>query len=63
MIYTKQKEGKITDLQARIKNHFAICFVHKIKNISLSGWPLVTQKVMDSITGCPIFANLVSKYP
>ena len=41
--YTKQKAGKITDLQAKMKIHFAICFVHKMKKKNLSGWHLVTK--------------------
>ena len=43
-IFIKQKEDKITDLQSKI--HFAICFVHKMKKISLLGVEVWLQKVM-----------------
>ena len=45
------------------KIHFAICFVHKMKKFSLFGLTFGRKRSRDSVTGGPIFANLVSKYP
>ena len=47
----------------KLKIHFAICFVHKMKKFSLFGLTFGRKKSRDSVTGGPIFANLVSKYP
>ena len=46
-----------------MKIHFAICFVHKMKKFSLFGLTYGRKRSRDSVTGGPIFANLVSKYP
>ena len=63
MIY-KAKKGKITDLQAKMKNSLsAICFVHKMKELSLFGLTFGRKRSLDSVTGGSIFANLVLKYP
>ena len=43
--------------------HFAICFVHKIKQFSLFGLTFGRKRSHDSVTGGPIFTNLVSNYP
>ena len=48
----------------KLKIHFAIiCFVHKMNKFSLFGLTFGRKRSCDSVTGGPIFANLVSKYP
>ena len=63
MKLNKQKEGKFTDLQAKIKNSLChICFVHKMEKISLFGLTSGHKRSCDSATQSLIFANLVSKH-
>ena len=61
--YTKQKEWKITDLQAKIKNSLCHLFcTQNEKNLTFRV-DLWSQKVMWLRNGKSDFANLVSKYP
>ena len=58
-----KKRTKLLIYRQKWKIHFAICFVHKMKKFSLFGLTFGRKRSRDSVTGGPIFANLVSKYP
>ena len=46
-----------------MKNSLDICFVHKMKKFSFFWLTFCLKRSRGSVTGGPIFANLVSKYP
>ena len=61
-IQSKQRT-KLLIYRPKWKIHFAICFVHKMKKFSLFWLTFGRKRSCDSVTGGPIFVNLVSRYP
>ena len=56
-----KKRTKLLIYMAKWKNHFAICFVHKMKKFSLFGLTFGRKRSRDSVSGGLIFRKLCVK--
>ena len=63
MIYKAKRGQNYWFTGQNLKFTLPFVLYTKWKKSHFLGWPLVAKRSRDSVTGGPIFANLVSKYP